>query len=85
MLSNNHSELILVNQLIPESYSANSSRTTLARAETSIAVIPKTAIGQIIGRKGSKINNIQSQNNVEITTSLTVSDYQDVKITGNAN
>ena len=82
MPSNNHSELILVNQLIPESSSANSSRTTLAQAETSIAVISKTAIAQIIGRKGSKINNIQSQNNVEITTS---SDYQDVKITGNAN
>ena len=28
---------------------------------------------------------MQSQHNVEITTSLTVSDYQDVKITGNVN
>ena len=28
---------------------------------------------------------MQSQHNVEITISLTVSDYQDVKITGNVN
>ena len=36
--------------------------------ETSTTVIPKTAIGRIIGRKGNKIDKIQSQNNVEITT-----------------
>ena len=53
--------------------------------ETSTTVIPKTTVGRIIGRYGNKINKIQLQNNVEITTSLTVSDYQDVKITGNAN
>ena len=42
---------------------------------------PKNAIGQIIGRKGNNTNKIQSQNNVEITSSLTVSNCQDVKET----
>ena len=32
--------------------------------ETSTTVIPKTAIGRIIGRKGNKIDKIQSQNNM---------------------
>ena len=77
--------LIHANQLITESSSTNNSRTTSAQAKTSTVVIPNTAIGRIIERKGNKINKIQSQNNVEITTSLTVSDYQVVKITGNAN
>ena len=53
--------------------------------ETSTTVIPKTAIGRIIGRRGNKIDKIQSQNNVEITTWLTIDDYQDVKITGNTS
>ena len=70
---------------MPESSSANNSRTIPAQAETSTIVIPKTAIGRIVGRKGSKANKIPSHNKVEITTSLTVSDYQDVMITGNAN
>ena len=83
--SNNNSDLIHFNQLIPESSFTNNSRTTSAQAETSTVAIPKNSIGWIIGRKGNKINEIQSQNNVEITTSLTVTDYQDVKITGNAN
>ena len=69
---------------MPELSSANS-RTTPAQEETSTIVILKTAFGRIIGRKDNKMNKIQSQYNVEITTSLTVSDYQDVKITGNAN
>ena len=83
--SNNHSDHRHVNQLMPGSSSTNNSRTTPAQVETSTIVIPKTAIGQIIGRKGNKINKMQSQNNEEITISLTVSYYQDVKITGNAN
>ena len=81
----NQIDLIHINQLKPELSSINSSRTTSAQAETSTVVIPKTAIGRIIGRKGNKVNKIQSQNNVEITTSLTVCEYQDFKITENAN
>ena len=65
--------------------STNNFRTIPAQAETLTTVIPKTAIGRIIGRKDNKINKIQSHNNVEITTSLAVSDYQDVKTTGNTN
>ena len=81
--SNNHDDLAHVSHLIPESSSTNNSRTTSAQAETSTIDITKPAIGRIIGRKGNKINRKQS--NVEITISLTVSDYQDVKVTGNAN
>ena len=81
--SNNHSDHRHVNQLMPGSSSTNNSRTTPAQAETSTVIIPKTAIGQIVGRKGNKTNKIQSQNNVEVATSLTVIDYQDVKITEN--
>ena len=83
--SDNHSDHRHVNQLIPELSSTNNSRTILAQAETSTIVIPKTGIGRIIGRKGNKINKIQSHNNVEITISLTASDCQDVKITGNTS
>ena len=64
--------------------SSNNPRTTPAQEETLITVILKNAISQIIGRKGNKINKIQPQNNVEITTSLTASDYPDVKIIVNA-
>ena len=63
---------------------SNNPRTTPAQEETLITVVLKNAIGQIIGRKGNTINKIQSQNNVEITTSLTASDYPDVKIIVNA-
>ena len=83
--SDNHSGHRHVNQLMPESSSTNNSRTIPAQAETSTIVIPETAIGRIIGRKGNKINKRQSHNNVEITASLTVGDYQDIKITGNTN
>ena len=68
--SNNHSEHRHVNQLMPGSYSTNIYGITPAQVETCTIVIPKS-------------NKMQSQNNVEITTSLTVSDYQDVKIKGN--
>ena len=75
--SSNHSGHRQTNQLMPESSSTNNnSGTTPAQKETSTIVIPKTAIGRIIGRKGNKIDKIQSQNNVEITTSLTIGDYQ---------
>ena len=67
--SNNHSGHGQTNQLMPESSSTNNnSRTIPAHTETSTIVIPKTAIGRIIGRKGNKIDKIQSQNNVEIAT-----------------
>ena len=81
----NHSCHKHVNHLIPELSSTNNSRTKPAQAETLTIVILKTAVGRIIGRKGNKINKIQLHNNVEITTSLAVGDYQDVKITGNTN
>ena len=71
--------------LMPESSSTNNPRTIPAQAETSTIVIPKTAIVRIIWKKGNKINKIKSQNNVKITTALTVGDYQDVKITRNTN
>ena len=74
--SNNHSGHRQINELMPESSSTNNSRTIPAQTETATIVIPKTAIGRIIGRKGNKIDKIQSQNNVEITTSLTIGDYQ---------
>ena len=84
--SNNHSGHRQTNQLMPESSSTNNNSGTIpAQTETSTIVIPKTAIRRIIGIKGNKIDKIQSQNNVEITTSLTIGDYQDVKITGNTN
>ena len=83
--SNNHSGHRQINELMPESSSTNNSRTIPAQTETATIVIPNTAIGRIIGRKGNKINKIQPRNNLEITTSLTVGDYQDVKITGNTN
>ena len=70
---------------MPELSSTKNSRTILAQAETSTIASPKTAIGRITGRKGNKINKIQSHNNVEITISLTAGDYQDVKITGNTS
>ena len=70
---------------MPGSSSTNNSRTTPAQVKTSTIFIPKTAVGRIIGRIGNKTNKRQSQNNVEITTSLTVNDCQDVKITGNTN
>ena len=67
--SSNHSGHRQTNQLMPESSSTNNnSGTTPAQKETSTIVIPKTAIGRIIGRKGNKIDKIQSQNNVEIAT-----------------
>ena len=65
--------------------STNNSRTTPAHAETSAIVIHANAIGWIIGKRDNKINKMQAQNNMEIRISLTVRDYQDVKITGNAN
>ena len=83
--SDNHSGHKHVNQLIPESASINNFITISTQAETSTIVISKTAIEIIIGRKGNKINKVQSHNNVEITTSLTAGDYQDAKITGNTN
>ena len=39
MSSNNHSDLIHVNQLIPESSSTNNSRTTSAQTETSTVAV----------------------------------------------
>ena len=62
--SDNHSGHKHVNHLIPESSSTNNSRTIPAQAETLTIAIPKTAIGRIIGRKGNKINKIQSHGNL---------------------
>ena len=70
---------------MPEFSSTNNPGTIPAQTKTSTIVIPKTAIGRIIGRKGNKINKMQSQNNVEIAISLTIGRYQDVKITGNTS
>ena len=56
--SKNHSGHRHVNQLMPESSSANNSGTIPAQAESSTIVISKTAIGRIIERKGNKINKI---------------------------
>ena len=56
--SKNHSDHRHVNQLMPESSSTNNSGTIPAQAESSTIVIPKTAIGRIIERKGNKINKI---------------------------
>ena len=60
MSSDNHSGHKHVNHLIPELSSTSNSRTIPAEAETLTIVIPKPAIGRIIGRKGNKINKIQS-------------------------
>ena len=62
--SNNHSGHRQTNQLMPEFSSTNNPGTIPAQTKTSTIVIPKTAIGRIIGRKGNKINKIQSQSNV---------------------
>ena len=70
---------------MPESSATDNFRTTSAQVETSTIVIPKTSIVRIIERKGNKINKMQSPNNVKISSSLTVSDYQDAIITGVAN
>ena len=51
MSSNNHTDLIDVNQLITGSSSANNSRTTSAQAETSTFFIPNC---RIIGRRETK-------------------------------
>ena len=52
--SNNHSGNRQDNQLMQKSSSIDNSRTIPAQTETSTIVIPKTAIGRIIGRKGNK-------------------------------
>ena len=60
-------------------YQNNPNATTTA---TKINV-PRRAIGRVIRKKGKRINYLQEQNKMKITTTIQKTNYQDIAITGN--